>query len=692
MCMSLMIAIALTSFDPEVVTPALPAPEDVKAYEKARATVGRDAESHINLALWCEAHGLQSEKLKHLALAVLLKPSQETARGLLGLVADHGKWLRPEAISERVRNDETTTRLLAEYNTKRASLKNSAGAHWKLALWCEEKGLKGEATAHFTVVTRLDPSRNEAWKRLGCRKHNGRWMTEWQIVAERAEAERRRNAESHWKPRLLKLRHDLSSSDKARRMAAEDALIQLSDPLAVSSVWAVFVDGGANYQVKAVQILGQINEAAASQALARLAVFARSREVRRAATEILRRRDPRDFVTLLIKWLRDPVRYSVRPADDAGNPAELLVEGKQADVRRVYELPNDVNRILRNAPPRLFPASVPFDPFSPQNLWLAAGGGLGPGTTLSPQAIQALTTRPQNAPTILSRQAGAIVPQTPSPATIAVTSALDAAAQRDLMLGIFVQAEMQEAIAIGQEQLRNDVQSVEALQAQVAQVNGATLSVLTAVTDQDFGEAPDSWRKWWTDQQGYAYTEASTPLIKPTFTEFVENPALQIRLNTPHNSCFGAGTPVRTLSGPRPIEELRVGDQVLAQDIKTGQLYFEPILAVYHNKPAATLRIRFEGGAIVATGIHRFWKAGKGWIMARELKVGDRVRIVGGTARVEEIVNDVIQPVFNLEVASRGSFFVGPQGALVHDNTLVEAVLQPFDATNELASATEASR
>ena len=38
------------------------------------------------------------------------------------------------------------------------------------------------------------------------------------------------------------------------------------------------------------------------------------------------------------------------------------------------------------------------------------------------------------------------------------------------------------------------------------------------------------------------------------------------------------------------------------------------------------------GETIVATGIHRFWKAGKGWTMARDLKAGDRLRMIGGVA------------------------------------------------------------
>ncbi len=60
---------------------------DLSAYEAAQAKVGRDADAHVKLALWCEAHGLTAERIKHLMLATLINPSNATARGLLGLVA-----------------------------------------------------------------------------------------------------------------------------------------------------------------------------------------------------------------------------------------------------------------------------------------------------------------------------------------------------------------------------------------------------------------------------------------------------------------------------------------------------------------------------------------------------------------------------------------------------------------------------
>jgi hypothetical protein len=131
----------------------------------------------------------------------------------------------------------------------------------------------------------------------------------------------------------------------------------------------------------------------------------------------------------------------------------------------------------------------------------------------------------------------------------------------------------------------------------------------------------------------------------------------------------------------------KVGDQILTQNTKTGALDYQPVIAVYHNKPTSTLRLDLGTESIVATLIHRFWKAGHGWVMARDLKADDALRALGGIATIKAISQEKVQPVFNLEVAQNRSFFVGQGGMLVHDNSLVEATPEPFDAAPALAAA-----
>ncbi|AGA27675.1 polymorphic toxin-type HINT domain-containing protein [Singulisphaera acidiphila] len=642
---------------------------DLKSYEAATATVGRDPDAHVKLALWCEEHGLQAERLKHLAVAVVTDPKHSVARGLMGLVSYGGQWQHPETIRDKMRADAELTATLAEYNAKRETMRGTADGHWDLAIWCEKHGLKAEAIAHLTAVTRMDPARDAAWKRLGCKKHDGRWMTEEQIATLKRNSEEQKKADRHWRPLLEKWRERLP--ENRTREIAERRLSEVTDPRAVPMIWATFASGDASRQLVAVQMLGQIDAGTASRALATLSVFGRSAEVRRVATETLKRRDPREFVTLLVELLRDPIKYEVRPVSGPGTQGVLFIEGKQFNVRRVYTaqaIP------FEQIPPRLFDPSVPFDPFSRQNLWLANGA---PGATvgaLSASAVKSVAENPRTATGITVGQPGM------NSAGAAVLAAEGAAARRDTQIANALNV-VQQIAAFAQGRLASDVNEIEAVNATVQARNRLTLPVLAAVTGQELGEKQDSWKTWWSDQQGYRY-ESTEPESKPTFTQVVPMPSIR-----PHHSCFGAGTLIHTLDGLRKIESIQVGDQVLSQDTRTGTLKFEPVLAVFHNKPSATLRIEWEGESTVATGIHRFWKAGKGWTMARDLAPGDPIRTLNGVAKVRSIQEEAVQPVFNLEVADGKSFFVGERGTLVHDNSLVESTPEPFDAAPVLAAA-----
>ena len=206
------------------------------------------------------------------------------------------------------------------------------------------------------------------------------------------------------------------------------------------------------------------------------------------------------------------------------------------------------------------------------------------------------------------------------------------------------------------------------------------MQVLGAAIGKDLGIDREAARKWWTEELGYAYKKQPRPQRqdwtfsedRPTYTDSV------------HSSCFAAGTPVMTLSGPRPIESLKIGDQVLSQDTGTGRLSFEPVVAALHNQPAMVFHIKLGQDVIKATDIHRFWRAGTGWVMARDLKPGDRLRAIGGVAEVTAVAMGRVQPVFNLKVKDSQTYFVGGPTLLVHDSSLVEPVYTAFDAVPQL--------
>ncbi len=191
----------------------------------------------------------------------------------MGLVAYQGKWEQPDQVSRQVQDDPRRKALMQEYLQRRAKTPDRGDDQWKLALWCEQKGLKDQAIAQYHAVLRLDPTRETVWKRLGFKKSGGRWIKPEWLAAQKQEFEQQSKANKHWKPRLEQWRQAIFSRDKTRRTPAEEAMTSVTDPRAVPMIWAVFVSKGAEGQKVAVRLLGQIDAPGASRALALLALM-----------------------------------------------------------------------------------------------------------------------------------------------------------------------------------------------------------------------------------------------------------------------------------------------------------------------------------------------------------------------------------------------------------------------------------
>ena len=59
---------------------APPSSQDLQTYEALKRKAGDGPQAQVKLALWCEAHGLNTERLEHLSQAILADPKNATAR------------------------------------------------------------------------------------------------------------------------------------------------------------------------------------------------------------------------------------------------------------------------------------------------------------------------------------------------------------------------------------------------------------------------------------------------------------------------------------------------------------------------------------------------------------------------------------------------------------------------------------
>ncbi len=485
-------------------------------------------------------------------------------------------------------------------------------------------------------MTRIDPSRDIAWLRLGYTKHKNGWFKPEDLAAQKLESELQKRADSIWKAKLEKLRSAIESSSEARRLKAEKELYQTTDPRAVPAIWRTFASGSEKMQLIAVELLSQTEGPSASFCLVALAIEMPSSEVRTRAARALTFRDPRDVLGWLTNLLRKPFRIEVKRWNGLRSGATLLVDGDTFDRQRLYRF-SDVNF---NVVPVISAMSSPVMPSASQ-----------------PQ-VRALV--PLDG--LLRAQWSSLI-----------GSALDESA--------LVNANIQRT-------LENDIQSVDEANVQINETNNRSLALLEALTGEKQGDDPAAWRTWWSEQLGYSYNDP-TPATKPLYRDTVEEPDVQVMLPMVRYgpSCFAEGTLVQTIDGTKRIESVAIGDRVLSQNTSTGALSFQPVLKTTVRPKARTYRIAIEGETIVATGIHRFWKAGKGWTMSRDLKAGDHLRMIGDAEAIRSVEPDASQIVYNLSVAENRNFFVGKAGALVHDVGFVLPVSDPFDRQTKTAAA-----
>ena len=586
----------------------------------------------------------------------------------------------------------------AEYDARRAEAPDTADGHWKLGLWCEQRGLATEARFEFMTVTRIEPGRDAAWKKLGYQKSRGRWVLAEEVAAARAEADAQRKADAKWRPLMRKWKAWLDQ--KSRRAEAERALAEVEDPRAVPAIWWAFAEGGPDDQERAIDVLGHIEGERSSQALAALAISGKTARLRRAAVETLMRRDPDDVLAHWIGQLRDPIKYEVRQVAGAGSEGFLLVEGQRFDFRRSY-LPPPAERAGGkffgfagpedvDTSPKFYPLQFSSRPYDQPPPGSKAVGSIG-GVTLY---VHDFSWSPPN-PT----------PNLPEP-TLKYQhferAQLQAQANRDFQLG-----EAAKMAAGAQARLEQDVGAIEASNANIRETNARLTEALRRVAGKDLGEGRESWLKWLMERRGYAYippeerpkaiVDVQVPLPyvpasgPPVFIEGGEAGGSKSKFcmlwqryesgRTQSGVCFAAGTAVQTPDGPRPIETLRAGDGIMTADGSDQEARPGTILSVERSEAVGTLRLVLDGEEIVTTAGHPFWRPGRGWTPAGDLRPHDEVLGRGGPARVGAVESREAATVWNLTVADGSAYFVGRLGLLVHDFSPV------VDAGRDIESA-----
>lgn len=497
---------------------------------------------------------------------------------------------------------------LSEYQQRRATCNDTVADHLLLANVARDRDLRDEERAHLMRIVELDRDNEEAHQRLGDVKVDGFW-----VAREEADAFARRLLETRreldaWGPTVDRIVRRLFHSRQAAWESAWAELTAIRDPAAIPAVEAAMAAGDQRGAQWYLTWVRGLDAWEASVALARQAVFAPSAGVRSQAQQALRGRRIDDYVPALLGEMRaDPV--------SSNRLSETQFGGLLYVQHLAFETQNDA--------------------------------------------------RERNLAVIYGPEAGIVnINQGTSFRNYRKAALVDSPVLRALALQHLQQHYGTLASVSG-----GDV----ATRIQVA--NGRLARTLAAATGVTHCETPQDWWAWWA---GYQQTPLADkkPQIKEDYEESWSVDRQQTRrtrqregINVRH-SCFAAGTLVVTESGPKPIEEIVVGDRVLAQDIDTGQIAFKPVFTTTYRPPSRMLKITTADGKLLCTGGHPFWIDGVGWRYAWELEPGMRFHSIDGSSEiisVEDSGRD--EAAYNLVVADFHSYFVGEGRILSHDNS-----------------------
>lgn len=560
---------------------------------------------------------------KLLRRAVQFSPDFAAARWRLGQLRDVDAWRTVDEVAERWAADPR----LAEYQRRRNAARDNYTGNLVLARWASKSALRDEAAVHWRRVFGARPGHAEAAKALGLKQLNGRWMPHDDYMAAAEQVRATKKADEQWRPRLTAIRRDMESPDEAARARGLADLRAITDRTAIPTLQKEFsladprdpfrpIDEQAAsfardkaFNLEYVALLGRWPEVEATTALVREAVISPLEEVRAAAADELAKRPLHHFVPRLLAGLVSPIDATVTLAvDDRGRVGyrrTFFREGPLADTVRTYD---DF-----------------YQYFVVEPVVYEDGASAG------------------------------IVTERPVPSSTVNSLAANAAAVKA---------------------------AVTQINAQIYRLNERIVAAASRSTGVELPVDTPSWWRWWQDFNELYYAEEK-PVYERTYANYYSTypqgwyydapPPVPAGSGGGYVSrapccCFAAGTPVMTKTGPRPIENIRIGDMVLSQNAATGELAFKAVIGRAVRPAAPLLAIGVGSEAIHCTRGHPFWISGENWQMAKFLRQGDRLHTIAGPLPISDIAEAPPEASYNLVVVDWHNYFVGDRRLLVHDN------------------------
>jgi len=537
-------------------------------------------------------------------------PDSNELRWSAGYVRDGNAWRPVEEIGPSAASDE----MLISYAERRSRSSETADGQLDLANWCRQNKLRDRERVHLLAALELAPLKDHPaiLERLGYWQFGDQWLSDTDIRQWQAANRSVIAAVKHWRARLEKIAERLDGSQRQQEIGLT-SLRQLSEPDIIPALEYLWCGRSETCALAAIDSFAKLEGCEATLALARQAVFSSWLPVRQRAADHLKTRRFEDFVPPLMGLVVGPAAFRI------STQLQYFPDGKRSATAGAFVLVT--NLILARETEDQFQEAVTRTVDYRLNEII----GYSP-------LMQRFNVISWGLPT-----SGFVKLAQERAATD--SARLDAAAD------------------FNREKL------AEAMNDRAAELNNRVIGLLATVSGRDPSPDPAAWWQWWAGFTDTQLIGGKQVVTVAEDTQVLGDPTRRIRVG----SCFVAGTPVWTETGQEAIEKIRIGDRVLAQDVDSGELSYKPVLRATIRPRRELVRVRIGDETIMATGGHRFWISGDGWIKARDLAPPSLAHTVMGNALVGSVGKGPAEETHNLVVADFHNYFVGRAGILVQD-------------------------
>ena len=279
----------------------------VKSAEKLALDVS-DAAQLVRSALVAEARGDVQARSDLLREAIGVDSSYGPAHWHSGEVRLDGQWMPIDAAAAATVRKGT----MGQYRQLRNRTAGTAAAHIKLANWCATVELKDQERTHLIYATYLRPSekqRREIFSKLSLVRYRGLLIPQTQVDAVKSQAKDGPTLARERNRLIANIKRDLAGRSSGVRESILNELRSTPNSLRVAVLESILQENRLATAIadEGIAVLAAEPGQAATNALARQAVFGQQESTRKAAAKALQTKSLFAYVPTLVSALQSPV-------------------------------------------------------------------------------------------------------------------------------------------------------------------------------------------------------------------------------------------------------------------------------------------------------------------------------------------------------------------------------------------------